>query len=295
LLPVTFGFIGYKLFYAYDFDQLVSDYRQQFEPEYLWLIIAFALMPVNWLIEISKWKLQLNKYEHTTMLDAARGVLSGVSLSILTPNQIGDFAGRLLQLRELNKMKGVVVAVIGNTAQMMMTVAAGLPALYALLFSKSRDMSFALIGFAVTLGFFLLLYLRIGSIDRLFSSARIKKYSVVFTDYTRRELTALFLFSLLRYMVFAVQYFVLIYFYNIQIDSAAIWMCIAATLFAQAFVPSFLLLELGLRGASALWFFGIFADASQTPGILLSAYTLWMINLMIPAIAGLFLLMRLKL
>jgi len=49
-----------------------------------------------------------------------------------------------------------------------------------------------------------------------------------------------------------------------------------------------------MRGASALFFFTIFTP--QTPNILLSAYTLWIINLMIPSFYGLYsiILLRIK-
>ena len=66
--------------------------------------------------------------------------------------------------------------------------------------------------------------------------------------------------------------------------------CIIATLCAQSFVPSFILVEVGMRGASALWFFGIFT-AVVTP-VLLTAYSLWIINLMIPGLVGLVFILK---
>ncbi|MBP6303552.1 MAG: hypothetical protein KA501_09240, partial [Bacteroidia bacterium] len=55
-------------------------------------------------------------------------------------------------------------------------------------------------------------------------------------------------------------------------------------------VPSFTLSDLGIRGASALYFFSFFTNKHLA--ILLSAYGLWVINLIVPALLGLILILR---
>lgn len=294
LLPLTVGFIAFKLFYAYDFDVLIKSYQSVFKPNYIFLLAAVILMPLNWLLESIKWQKLVSRYESTTLSRACMGVLSGVCLSIFTPNQIGDFAGRILQLRQLNKLKGAVVAVVANTAQMAITLVAGIPALYALLINRGETLSLVYTAVGVLLMVFVYLYLNLGRIHSVFSSPRVKTYTVVFADYSKEELLHIFVLSVLRYTVFVVQYLFILRFYNVAIDASVAVTCIFATLCAQAFVPSFLLLELGLRGASALWFFGMFVSHVQIPGILLSAYTVWIVNLMIPALAGMVVLLKWK-
>lgn len=294
LLPLTVGFIVYKLLYAYEFDSLLKSYQSLFKPNYTLLLLAACLMPVNWMLESMKWQKLLSRYENTSLSRACAGVLSGVCLSIFTPNQIGDFAGRILQLRQLNKLKGAVVAVVGNTAQMAVTLVAGMPALYMLLVNGFETYSQMFAAVVVLMLMFVFLYLNLSQIYKVFSSPRIKTYTVVFTDYSKPELLYIFMLSVLRYTIFLAQYMFILRFYNVNIDVSDAITCIFATLCTQAFVPSFLLLELGLRGASALWFFGMFVSHVYVPGILLSAYTVWIINLMIPALAGMLVLLKWK-
>jgi hypothetical protein len=78
----------------------------------------------------------------------------------------------------------------------------------------------------------------------------------------------------------------------VEIPLDAAFACIIGTFCVQSIVPSFLLLEIGLRGASALMFFSIFS--SNHEGILLSAYSLWMVNMIIPALLGMYFIYKVR-
>ena len=54
-----------------------------------WLIIAVLLMPVNWLLEIAKWRLLLRHNWTPTWTELSQAVLAGISISLITPNRIG--------------------------------------------------------------------------------------------------------------------------------------------------------------------------------------------------------------
>jgi DNA-binding response OmpR family regulator len=49
---------------------------------------------------------------------------------------------------------------------------------------------------------------------------------------------------------------------------------------------------MGVRGATALFFLGLFS--TNTSGILLAAYSLWILNIMFPALLGLYFILKLK-
>lgn len=288
---VTFGFVFYKLFYAYHIKSLYLgfDFDTSFvNSVYLFLVIVLAF--INWLLESSKWKLLVNKSELMSFKAAVVGVLSGVALGMITPNQIGNFIGRIIHLKQLGKLKGSLVSVIGHTAQVMMTLGFGLFALIWLS-EKKNLITPGMAGLYYTLLLVLVVlsvvgYLNIHWVGRLTMKPGIKQYLDVFIGYSRSELMQVLTISFLRYAVFVIQYLLLVTFYHIEVGMEETIVCVCASLFIQAFVPSFILLDIGMRGASALWLFGLYTD--QTAPVLLMTYTVWVINILLPGLVGLY-------
>ncbi len=319
VLLVTSLFIIYKLVYRYKINKLFQQFSagEQLN-SYLFLIAALILVLLNWGLESVKWQKLINKYEPLTFSASYKAVLSGVCLSIITPNQIGDFAGRVIHLQILNKIKGSLVTVIGHTAQVLITCFFGLFALWNLViiiqnkgvqFTENINWSIDLIETAspfytyfIPVLFILLMvlstwiYLNMQTVYVYFKKfawiVKLEKYVQVFEAYSPRELFVVLGISFVRYLVFLLQYYLLLVFFNVEIPPLYAVCCIIATFCVQSIVPSFFLLEIGLRGASALWFFGMFSN--QTPGILMAAYSLWIINMMLPALLGMWFIYKVK-
>lgn len=302
LLVATLVFIFYKLFFTYKINDLWETFRLSAQQINVWLLIAaVVLVVINWGIETIKWHLLINKFERFTFALSVKSVLSGIALSIITPNQLGDFIGRVIHLQQFNKIKGSLVAVVGHTAQVFITLIAGIFGLFILV---SYKWQYVVLNHATIIGitalFFVLLALLFTHIGQIFKGInklnflhKIHDYLQVFTTFSRQFLMRIFLLSFLRYLVFFLQYALLLWFFGIQMPALLLFGCIALTFCVQSIVPSFILLEIGLRGASALWFFGMFSQ--NQIGILLSAYSLWIINMMLPALPGLYFIYKVKL
>ncbi len=297
LVPITFGFIFYKLYYSYHITSLWSSVQLHWDFTHLFLASGvFLLMILNWWIESAKWHLLVSKNEQITLKDSAKAVLSGIALNIITPNQLGDFIGRVIHLKQLDKIRGTLITVIGHTAQVIMTAAFGLLAAVWFLLSQNQitisqaDWLYVIICIAIFAA--LILYLNIKWVYKLPLPIKLKKYLDVFLIYTRSELVQVLLFSFLRYSIFVLQYILLLYFFGVNIDAVNAIACIIIVMCVQSFVPSFVLVDIGMRGASALWFFSYFTNA--TASILLSAYSLWIVNLMLPGLLGLYFILRIK-
>lgn len=246
------------------------------------------------MLESKKWQLLVNRNETTTYGTAFKGVLSGAALNIVTPNQLGDFVGRVLYLKQTDKVRGTLVTVIGHTAQVIMTAAFGICASLWLLLQQNAitESIYKLLNGVLLLLLVLAVFgfLNIRFIAKLKLPQRIISYLHVFELYNKSELVSVLIISLLRYVIFIVQYYLLVQLFKVDVTLLQCIMCVMAMMCAQSFVPSFILVEIGMRGASALWFFGLFTTA-VTP-VLLTTYVLWIINAMIPGITGLFLLLK---
>jgi hypothetical protein len=297
LIPGILVFIGYKLFSAYDLDTLIRSHHFQLDASHIIILLfAIVLMPVNILLESVKWKLLVNKYEQVSFRWSLQSVVSGLSLSIITPNQLGDFAGRVVKLKELHKMKGALVAVVGHTAQLFWVTLAGLIAFAVnpnlLSLNKDWQLPIAMLCMVFVV-VFMLFYLNMRGLSRLITHPKVQFYTEVFGAYTTNELLKILVISCMRYAIYTSQYVLLIYFFDTGVSVWHALPAVSATLCAQMFMPSFLVVEIGLRGVSALWFLGKVSD--QYVSILLSAYGLWVLNIMIPALYGLFVLSTIKL
>ncbi|MBL0343487.1 MAG: flippase-like domain-containing protein [Bacteroidetes bacterium] len=88
-------------------------------------------MVVNWFVETAKWKLLLSRIQPVTWSRGFRSVLSGVTISVFTPNRMGEFAGRVMHLESGTRIKAALASVMGSMNQLLITIVAGGIALLA--------------------------------------------------------------------------------------------------------------------------------------------------------------------
>lgn len=303
LAVLTIAFILYKLLVAYQIDKKFIQFHFDFSlKNSLYLVLAILLLFANWGLETAKWHLLINQFEKISFANSLKAVLSGVTLSIITPNQIGDFAGRVIHLQTLNKIKGSLITVIGHTAQVLVTSIFGMYALLA--FTAKADFYVYIYWKQIAFAFFVMHvfavigFIRIDFVYNILSRTRfigkIEKYIIVFKSYSKTQLTKVLLYSIIRYTVFLLQYVLLLQFFGVHIGLVNSFIGVVAVFCIQSVVPSFILLDIGLRGAAAIFVFEELSnyDKSIELGVLLSAYSLWIINMMIPSLLGLIFILK---
>src|SRR5690606_38768039 len=102
------------------------------------------------------------------------------------------------------------------------------------------------------------------------------------------ELLVSLLYSLLRYAVFTTQHFLLIHLFIPGLDYLTAVMLICVILMVQSIIPTMALLDdLGVRGATSAYFFGFAVPPAEASFVLASAFGVWLVNIILPAIAGL--------
>ncbi len=256
------------------------------------LLTVFVLMVFNWLTEAWKWKLMINRLESISLFRSFEAVCSGLTISIFTPNRIGEYAGRVFHLAKANKIQATLVTVIENTSQLLATMLIGaIASVYYFTFYGELPF-FISLGICLTLGivssiallaFFNIRFL--GNIlKRLKFSSKWQSMFHVLTEYKTSELLHVFSLALLRYAIFVVQFYLLIKMYGGDSAFFPSMIMIAMTYLVITIIPSYTLVELGIRGAAATYFFSkITIDILP---ILNAVFSLWIINLAIPAFAG---------
>lgn len=268
-----------------------------------YIVIAGLLMPVNWLIESGKWKYLLSAIQHISLPHALKSVLSGVTLGIFTPNRIGELAGRTFILEKKHRIPSVYAAAAGSLAQTTVTFLLGLPAVILLYLNHTSSQLSAnypgatLIVLTSVSFFVLLLYFRLDVVVSIAQNTKCLKTRLkhidVLNSYSSVKLIKLLGYSTVRYAVFLFQYYLLLIFFNVDIGLTEALIAAAAAFFINTVIPSIVLADVGIRGSTALLFFGLYSD--NNPGILWAAFALWLINLVIPALLGSFIFFKTKL
>lgn len=312
IVMMAFWFIYRQVFASGDFalfQQQIGDSLQS-DKFLILLILVFLLMPLNWAIEAAKWKLLINYIENVSMSDALKSVFTGITFSLFTPNRIGDFLGRIFTLKKANRIKSALLTIAGSISQLLVTLVAGLVAIMFFLpqyteFSEIWQfyLYIGLIIFSLLLGTTLILmFLRAPLITRnLYKMVkpkwrRINLYIIVIERIRRRTLVNILLMSMLRYLIFSGQFFLLLKAFGLNIPYFQAQILISMTYFVMAAIPTVALADLGIRGSVSIYFIGMFFSGSTASSTaILSASTLiWTINLAIPALLGIFFIHRLS-
>lgn len=141
----------------------------------------------------------------------------------------------------------------------------------------------------------LLLFLfRLSWIIKLFEKipafSKYVQYISVLDEFTPKLLLRLLFLSLLRYLVFVIQYIFLLQVLQVEVSWQQGFWLIAILHLVMAIVPSFAIADLGIRGKFSTELLSLYS--ANTIGILGTTFGIWFINLFIPALAGSFFIIR---
>ena len=86
-------------------------------------------MFLNWGLEARKFQYLVSKIEKISFVNAYRAIFTGLAFALNTINRSGDFVGRILYLKEGNRLRGVALSLVGSMSQIVVTFSIGLIAL----------------------------------------------------------------------------------------------------------------------------------------------------------------------
>jgi len=318
IIFATYYFIYKQVFYHRKLDYVVDSFVELMDEPHVYFFIVWItiLMIVNWGIESLKWQFLINKIERVPFLKAFEAVLSGISVSVFTPNRVGEWFGRVFILEKANPWKGVFITMVGSLSQLLITIIVGSIALlfYIPIYIRNTELyanySYLYYGIillvVVIIATLILIFLNVTSLPSFVSRILRKRfvhfneYFSVISTFTTFELTTVLLLSFLRYCVFTLQFYLFLMTFSVEIPLLHGLMIISLVFFIMTAIPTVTLAELGVRGSVSLYFIGLYFERFSeltdkiNIGIISSSSSLWLINLAIPAILGTFFVYRLR-
>jgi len=254
-----------------------------------------------------KWQVLLRTLQPVSFFTAYKSVLSGVTLSINTPNRIGEYGGRILYVQEGKRIKAISLSIAGSISQLIITLVMGCCGLIYIIFYQgdSHSLVMGLPAFWLKTLLFLsscatvivvLFYFRLSwlikLIEKIPTAARYVQYISVLDSFNAKLLLRLLYLSFLRYVVFVIQYILLLQVLDVSILWIDGFWIISILFLVLAIVPSFAIADLGIRGKFSTELLSFYS--TNTVGIIGTTFGIWFINLFIPALAGSLLILGIK-
>lgn len=270
-------------------------------------ILAALLVVVNWGIEARKWQLLLRPFADISLQQSFRAILSGNTFAFFTPNRVGEYFGRMVHIDSNKRMASVPVTMACSMAQLLVTFIAGTAALFVLrghlpmLFDGMPAAGPALLvaSYVLLVGtlFLTIFYFRFNTVVRWVSSLSIFKKWIkgpaVWEGVNATLLFRILSLSCARYLVFMVQYYLLFHVFKVDINWWQAFWTLSLVFLLIALVPGVgFLTELGVRWQSCFHLLQLFSP--NIKGIFAVSLLIWIINMVIPAIAGAILILRIK-
>lgn len=245
-------------------------------------VVLLLLMCVNFLIESIKWHFLIKQKNPISISKSIRSVFVGQSFAFFTPNRIGEYVGRTLFLEEGNKMIGMAQMAWTSYAQLLITILVGSLALTINLpFYPWLKWLSPLLGVVATYLFFY--------------RKEWKGWAVYFNilQIPTSSKARLLLLSFFRYIVFTLQYVWAAHMLGMQIPLLDLVSSIAVLFLCLSILPTISITELVIRGQLLLV---ILAPFYPIKIMIISLSTLiWVVNFLLPAIIGTFLLLGYRL
>lgn len=295
---LALGVLGY-LVYAVEPMAIVAVFRQA-NP---WgVAAAAALLPLNLLLEGLTWK----QIVHRVAPEAGAWTLGGALLcgkafGLVTPLRAGDFAARAFYLRRADRWTTGLTVFTQRMLDMVAAIGTGLLALVFALATGVLPPSPAWwIAVAYGASVFLLLAAAtlqpmhaLAVLRRFVSSEKVLERLSFLNRLTPRRMLAALGLAFGRYLVYITQMVLLVHAFAAAVSLPTAYLGGTLMFFAKFLIPSVTALDLGIREGAAVFFYGALGVDGAVG--LSASLVLFVINLVLPAAAGLPFVSRLRL
>ncbi|MEK6513409.1 MULTISPECIES: hypothetical protein [Myroides] len=285
--------------FYYIYNQLSNDETLDFhilgevvsEPKnYLAIAALMFLTFSNRFVEILKWQNLSSLIKPVSVGQAAKQVLSALTLGIFTPNGIGEYAGKALYFEKKDAPRVIFLNMVCNGVQVIYAIVFGLIGLTILnQFHEIIPNTYLYIVYAVIAVVFTLLF----SIRNF----AIKGYSIqtilnLLNEIPKKKHRKNLFLALLRYASFTHQYVILYYLFGVDIPYFELLCAVSAIYLMASSLPNFQFLEFAVKGSIAMFIFTAL-DVNQWV-VALVATLIWLLNIVLPISIGSYFVLTFK-
>lgn len=289
IIVLLLGVLYYQLFIDSKIQHLQGLFvNQYYHKNLFWILPVFLLMFLNWGLEAIRWQYIYKSIQPISLTKSFYAVITGTTAALITPNRLGEYPARIALSGKFSAPLAISSGVIGSIAQSTVTVLFGLVGLLYyfsfiyILPINNYLLLFCFIFLILSTG---LIYFKIPFLVKYFFTAqRYRNYIQFLEKLTHKKLKIIFLLSFSRYIVYTAQYLILLQLFGIDSSIVKMGFMITLVYLAQMLIPTMAMAELGIKGNASIFFIGFVSK--NLIAILAAAVSLWVINLLVPAIIG---------
>ena len=263
----------------------------------LLLSVSVLLLLANLGVEALRWRVLAGYVAPVSFIRSLASDLAGLAFSLFTPGGLGDYPARVLFLNpgRTGKLRYTAVAILAILAQYITVLTFGMLAVMVNIASHPAGKLSFLLWVAVPLAPLLIwLFLNAERVMQSLSRWRLFRKLALYQELAiklpARLRTKAIFFSALRFIIYNAQFLIFLYGSGVGIPLSQATVLSAMFFFILILVPSFAVAEVGIRGGIALFLFG--SVTGNAVGVLSASTLLWLCNVILPALAGAFVLAR---
>ncbi len=251
------------------------------------LLFFLILATANWFFEILKWQTLVSAFEKTPFKTALKQSLASLTVSLATPNRIGEYGAKALFFEKKMRKKILLLNFFSSISQMFVTSFFGLFGLLYLFQNFN-------IPYSVTT----LCYFGIGVILFLAVTYYFKEKELLMKGFSMAKMMRFFrsiplqvkfktmLFSTFRYLIFSGMFYGMLLFFGAKISFTVAIPLIFAMYLLVSVLPTLFIFDVVIRGGVAVWLFSFVGIPELT--VLSTVLTMWLLNFVLPALFGSF-------
>ncbi len=269
----------------YDFIQFLKE-NNAFSSKNITFLLILTIF--NWFFEILKWQHLVSIIKKISFFEALKQSLASHTASLFTPNRIGDYGAKAIYYAKNLRKRIVLLNLLGNMAQMTITLALGIVGFVLFINTYHVDIPLArtsrfLIAILVVGGF-----TAFGVTNNTF---KIKGFSIdrileFLKNISASNYFKTILFSLIRYLIFSFQFYLLLQIFGVDVDYYNAMIVITSMYLLTSVIPTIFIFDVVVKGSVALYLFGIVQVNEFT--ILSTTTLMWILNFVLPSLIGSF-------
>ncbi|SFU68321.1 hypothetical protein SAMN05216480_11320 [Pustulibacterium marinum] len=260
-------------FSFHDFIRVLKLYDVlSFTPLCCFLLFSIA----NWGIEFLKWQSFVASVRKINFKESIQQSLGAQTLAFITPNRIGEYGAKALFYPKTKRKSIFEMTFFHNAHQLLATVIFGIVGLVLL----QKWLWLSIILGVISIGICIVLMLKKQAIKGYTLQELWKHYVQI--PPKNRNLN--FLFSILRYLIFAHQFYFVLQFFQVEITYLNTMSCIASMYILASFVPAISIFDVVIKAGVAVVLFGAFGVNDWI--VLTTSTLLFLGNMAIPALFG---------
>ncbi len=267
--------------------------------------IAIFFSVLNVYLQFLRWRMLL-KIEAPELdnFSIFKSLLIGFSGGTFTPARSGEYFLRKLPLKDL-KLSSIITLTFIDKMMLLLNVIfwGSLVSFGMMIFYYQVDFYVTASLFILFITFFSALFMMIYS-KRFYNYLKeikqrfnikfefLKKLLEPLADLNNQLISRLILLALLNLLVIVLEFVVIILSFENGLNIGLLLVAAMMVYFSKTLIPSITLGEIGIRESAAIYFFGLFGCSEVIA--FNSSMMLFFLNLLLPSVAGLYFLFRLK-